>query len=403
MSEHERSPSVPDTDAPPAASAGPSRSLDLVAAAPPSGPPPALPCVRETDLYAALLADARTDNTRAARAYDVAVLRQFLGVSDPSAACALLISRGRGSANAVALAFRRHEMARGMAAATVNRRLATLRRVVTLARRFDLCEWVIDVEDLRDEKYRDTRGPGDEGWRLLWAAASAAGDAPKARRDRALLRILHDNGLRVGEAVGLDWPADVDLAGARLAIRGKGKSSKVWVTTSPACVALVVAWLVARGRRPGPLFTSKPRIDDAGRGWLAEHVAGLRADAVGVAWGPIADGLNSRGLSTPLGLPWTGRRLRDHFGRELAPPRRLPERAVNALVHALAGLAGIERAVNPHGIRHQAITRVLDLTNGNVRIAQRFARHANPATTMRYDDNRADLAGEMTRLLGDDD
>ena len=53
-------------------------------------------------------------------------------------------------------------------------------------------------------------------------------------------------------------------------------------------------------------------------------------------------------------------------------------------------------------MRHQAISRVLDLTNGNVRAAQRYARHSKPETTLRYDDDRTDLAGDMAKLIGED-
>jgi hypothetical protein len=36
-----------------------------------------------------------------------------------------------------------------------------------------------------------------------------------------------------------------------------------------------------------------------------------------------------------------------------------------------------------------------------LREAQRFSRHANPRTLMRYDDNRTDLAGEMARTVSE--
>ena len=58
--------------------------------------------------------------------------------------------------------------------------------------------------------------------------------------------------------------------------------------------------------------------------------------------------------------------------------------------------------VSQHGLRHHAITRALDLNNGDVRKVQRFARHANPETTIRYDDSRRNFAGDITRQLGDD-
>ena len=37
-----------------------------------------------------------------------------------------------------------------------------------------------------------------------------------------------------------------------------------------------------------------------------------------------------------------------------------------------------------HSLRHYAITKFAKSTNGNVVLASRFTRHANPSTTMRY-------------------
>ena len=82
--------------------------------------------------------------------------------------------------------------------------------------------------------------------------------------------------------------------------------------------------------------------------------------------------------------------------------RRLSPRTVNRMIHRLARRGGLSGPVRPHGLRHAGITRVLDLTNGDVRKVARFARHTNPKTTMLYDDDRQDLAGVVTRLLGDD-
>lgn len=56
----------------------------------------------------------------------------------------------------------------------------------------------------------------------------------------------------------------------------------------------------------------------------------------------------------------------------------------------------------PHGIRHSGITRVLDKSNGNIRMAQEYSRHKDPRTLMRYDDNRKNLAGEASKLLDQD-
>ena len=63
------------------------------------------------------------------------------------------------------------------------------------------------------------------------------------------------------------------------------------------------------------------------------------------------------------------------------------------MIRSLGDEAGIR--ARPHGLRHASITAALDTSNGDVRAAQAHARHANPQTTLRYDDNRQDLAGKI--------
>lgn len=60
------------------------------------------------------------------------------------------------------------------------------------------------------------------------------------------------------------------------------------------------------------------------------------------------------------------------------------------------------QAVRPHGLRRQSITRILELTNGDIHAAQMFARHITPKTTMGYDVKRQGIAGQMSRLVAED-
>ena len=69
------------------------------------------------------------------------------------------------------------------------------------------------------------------------------------------------------------------------------------------------------------------------------------------------------------------------------------------VIRSLGDLPGIR--ARPHGLRHASITAALDSSNGDVRAAQVHARHSNPQTTMRYDDNRPDLAGKVAAELAD--
>lgn len=60
------------------------------------------------------------------------------------------------------------------------------------------------------------------------------------------------------------------------------------------------------------------------------------------------------------------------------------------------------KPTHAHGLRHAAITRALELTNGNIRLVQRFARHSKPETTALYDDNRTDAYGMIAGMVGND-
>jgi len=308
----------------------------------PAAPGP--PAVVRISLYGALLADAGNPRTQRARTQDVADLARFLGLAEPGAAAELVVSGTVGQANAIALGYSRHLIDRGLAAATINRRLSTVRRLAKLGRRLGLVEWSIDVEGLRSQPYRDTAGPGAEGWRKLLEIAQAAGDGPKARRDRALLRLLHDNALRRGEVVALDV-ADLDLDGARVAVVGKGQTERRWISLNGPSVQALRDWMAARGDELGPLFIN---FDPTGKG------------------------------------------------------RRLTGDGLHEVVRALGRKAGLGRAVRPHGLRHQGITRALELTGGNIRMVQRFSRHRDANTLQIYDDNREDLAGRVAELLGRD-
>lgn len=308
-----------------------------------------LPNVRAQDLYAALLADAKKPTTRRAREQDVGDLVRFLNAPGPAEACAAFLAGGSARANAIGAAYLRGMLDRKLSPATANRRVSTLRRLVRLARKYDVIDWSIEVDTLRAEAYRDTAGPGYAGWlRIRDVAARAATKTAKGRRDLAILRLLHDMGLRRNEVAELDL-GDVDLNTGRLMVLGKGKGEKTPLTldSKPAVLALS-HWIDSRGPAPGPLFVRLDRACPAG---------------------------------------------------ELV---RLDPDGIHLIIAELGEKAGLSRRVRPHGLRHQAITKLLELNGGNIAEAQKFGRHKDPKTTMRYDDNRLDFFGRATRLLGED-
>lgn len=230
---------------------------------------------------------------------------------------------------------------KGWAPSYVNNHLAALRSLVKFARRAEVIVWTLDIEDARVETYRDTRGPGFEGLVAIIKMAAAQEDPFVAARDTALVALMATMGLRRDEVVSLDLE-HVDFLGKRVLVKRKKRTQRVWVTVPGETLETLLAWRGVRGTEPGPLFISRA----------------------------------------------IGRKREDG---------RLAESSVWALVKALAEQAGYKAW--PHGLRHAAITEVLELTDGNVRAAQKFAGHTNMNTTMRYDDNRRDVAGEMAGKL----
>jgi integrase/recombinase XerC len=281
--------------------------------------------------------------TLAACQADLEDYRRFMdarSVPAPTAgdAVRLLLGGSDGLASAYAWSYRSEMIKRGLPVTTINRRLATLRSLVKLANTHGLVTWTLSVQNVPVQPYRDTGGPGRDGLRAMLEAAGAQ-PGPKGLRDVALLRLLHDLGLRRNEAVRLDVE-DVDLPGNRILISAKGRAPRELVSLPEPTRAALAAWLEARGPEPGPLFVN---FDRAGKG------------------------------------------------------HRLTGAAVYHIVGWLGAKAGL--MVRPQGLRHLAITTALDRTNGDVCAVATFSRHKDLRTLSRYRGNRPDLAGEIAALV----
>jgi integrase/recombinase XerC len=199
------------------------------------------------------------------------------------------------------------------------------------------------VENVRSAPYRDTRGPGVDGFRRLLEALEARGsEDAKAKRDRAALRLLFDLGLRRAEVVSLDVE-DVDLLRSTVSIIGKGHREKTLLSLPAVTRDAMAAWLEELGSDTGPIFV--------------------------------------------------------HLSRS-SSQARLRVQSLTRLVKELGKAAGVP--VTPHGLRHTAITRLLSLTNGDVTAVREFSRHADVRTVMIYDDRRQNRAGALADLLAAD-
>jgi site-specific recombinase XerD len=87
--------------------------------------------------------------------------------------------------------------------------------------------------------------------------AAPTPSSPTGRRDRALLALAAQTGLRVSELIGLHC-ADVHLgAGAHVSCLGKGRKQRVTPLTSGTS-AVLRGWLAERAGQPGePLFATR--------------------------------------------------------------------------------------------------------------------------------------------------
>ena len=197
------------------------------------------------------------------RAYrqDLADFASFVQARDVDDAARRLLTLAPGDANALALGYKTHLVERGLQGATINRRLAALRAMVKLARTLGLVPWSLEVQNLKVEQGRDLRGPARATLMMVLHALGQRQDA-KAKRDVAILRLLHDLGLRRGEVVSLDLD-HLDLAVGTVSVLGKGRRARAALTLPAETKAALSAWLAARGDAAGPLFTN---FDRAGKG-----------------------------------------------------------------------------------------------------------------------------------------
>jgi integrase/recombinase XerC len=130
---------------------------------------------------------------------------------------------------------------------------------------------------------------------------------------------------------------DLDLPGLRVRITGKHRDDPEWRSIPPQANDAIKTWLQHRGVSSGPLFH---RLD------------------------------NARTSTT-------------HLNRH----------AISRITHSL----NLGKA---HGIRHSAITVGLDITH-DPRAVRALGRFASLETIMVYDDNREDLAGQVSKKIAD--
>lgn len=282
----------------------------------------------------------KSSRTVAAYHADLQALAAHLGMEAVDEVVAHVFGSGPVHGMGVAASWVEAMTSAGLSPATINRRMASLRSLSKLLHAG--VGWTLATPRVRSMKYRDTRGPGRDGVRRLLEVAGANPDRRKAIRDVAVIRLLHDLGLRRGEVAALQL-ADLDVDRGVVRVIGKGRREAETFTVPAPTLAALKEWVVHRGGEPGPLVVNVDRRTKGG-------------------------GLTSNG--------------------------------VHHLITTLGRAAGVP--VRPHGLRHAAITAALDATGGDVRRVSRFSRHRDIKTVLVYDDARTDLGGAVASLVAFD-
>jgi integrase/recombinase XerC len=149
---------------------------------------------------------------------------------------------------------------------------------------------------------------------------------PQGQRDRAFMELLYASGLRVSELAKLNLE-QVNLNTLEIRVLGKGSKERIVLMGEPAAKALTAY------------------LNDGRRKLLGDR----RSNAVF---------LNRSG-------------------------GRLTERSVQSLLQEYAGIAGIEKRVHPHMLRHTFATHLLD-GGADLRVVQELLGHASLSTTQVY-------------------
>jgi integrase/recombinase XerD len=149
-------------------------------------------------------------------------------------------------------------------------------------------------------------------------------------RDRAILETLYGAGLRISELVNLDVD-DLDLDEGSVLVRsGKG----------------------GKGRRVP--------VGRAARHAVERYLTGVRAE------------LSKRSSGTSKGALFLNAR-----------GQRLSRQGCWKILKGYAGVAGLERRVSPHTLRHSFATHMLD-AGADIRVVQELLGHASLSTTQVY-------------------
>ena len=284
------------------------------------------------------LATKRSPHTRRVYRRDI---ENFL--SDIGTELGKFLTLDRHKAFELVSRYKGELVTKGLKSATINRRLAAIKSLVSFSYNCGHCEFMLEA--VKGEKlcaYRDTTGIDPEAFKRVLGGIDRT--SLKGIRDYALMMLLWSNALRRSEVSKANI-GDFDQKERTLRIFGKGRgNNSEIISLGSGTVNAIESWLEARGEH------------DPDKALFVSVNPGYR------------DG-------------------------------RLCTQAIYDIVKYRCQSAGISKAMSPHRVRHSSITAALEVTGGDVRRVQKLSRHSSLNTLLIYDDNRKNHQGEVTDLL----
>ena len=296
----------------------------------------------QSDALVATFLESKGAATRDAYRQDLRCFESYMMEALGIPSLVVSISLSSPELNFLVLKYRDYLITKNLSPSTVNRRLGAIRSLFKLARLLGHSTAEIEIQNIKAESYRDTRGPGLPAFKRMISKA-AEQNKMKAARDRAILRLLFDLALRASELVELDL-SHIEFEQKRISIKGKGRTQRQFLSIPATSIDALRDWIVIRGEESGPLFFN--------------------------------------------------------LIRDLKTRKRLSRVGLYEVIRSLG--EEVQVKTWPHGIRHLSISEACKVAQNNgyaLEEVMDHSRHKSVATLMIYRDRERDTQGAISTLV----
>lgn len=287
----------------------------------------------------------RSKSANTLRSYQASlrVFADWLSIPDINEAVTHILRLGPAEANLLVLDFMDHMKSAGLSKRTIAARVAAIKSVVKDAQTAEIIHWNLAVKVQKVPKRSAVRGPTPEEFGRIKRVVDDDVGRLVGKRNRAIVYLMAFGAYRREEIVSLDV-GHFDRKRRQLFVLRKGSDDeRVWRTLGRYTYDAICAYLDAAGHASGPLFQNADR--------------------------------SGKGKDT-----------------------RLTGTSVYRIVKSIGKKAGVPD-LHPHAFRHFSATEILEVTDGNTRLAQKHTGHANPAMLDVYEDERQDHVKRAADLV----